>query len=325
MFDRAGIAYEVWDADTLAARIKGIETGSFYPPKPVTSDEFFEDPHGRLGALYTPDGGYVDDPRLAAANLAAAASHRGARFLYRRQVTSITRVGDVWRVNVEGQEVLEAPIVVNAAGPWSSNVNEMVGATTDFAISIAPMRQEVHHVAAPPAQQDPDAEFPVLADMDLGIYLRRETGGNMLVGGAEPECDPLEWIEDPDTVNLNPTVERFEAQITRAARRFPTMTVPKRPKGIAGVYDVAQDWIPVYDRTARPGFYVAIGTSGNQFKNAPVVGSVMDRLIDAVENGHDHDHDPVHYTCTRTGLDVDLSTFSRKRPVNPDSSGTVMG
>ena len=80
---------------------------------------------------------------------------------------------------------------------------------------------------------------------------------------------------------LNPTVERYEAQVTRAARRFPDMTVPNRPKGIAGVYDVAEDWTPIYDKTALPGFYVGIGTSGNQFKNAPVIGALMDRITPA--------------------------------------------
>ena len=70
---------------------------------------------------------------------------------------------------------------------------------------------------------------------------------------------------------------------------------------------------------------MAIGTSGNQFKNALVIGSLMDRIIDAVENGHDHDLDPVHYTCPHTGLDVNLAAFSRKREVNTESSGTVMG
>lgn len=104
----------------------------------------------------------------------------------------------------------------------------------------------------------------------------------------------------------------------------PGLAVPNRPKGIAGVYDVAQDWTPVYDKTALPGFYVAIGTSGNQFKNAPVVGAPMDRVIDAVENGHDHDLDSVHNTCPRTGLDVNLGAFSRKREVNKESSGTVL-
>lgn len=325
LFDRAGIPYQVWDAETLAKRVAGIDTGAFYPPRPVGSEEFFEDPHGRLGALYTPDGGYVDDPRLAAANLAAAAAHRGARFAFRCQVTSIGRVGDVWRVELAGREPIEAPIVVNAAGPWSSIVNEMAGATADFRVTVAPLRQEVHHVAAPEALRAPDAEFPVIGDLDLGIYMRREAGGNLLVGGTEPECDPLQWLDDPDAANMNPTVAGFEAQVTRAARRFPDLTVPNRPKGIAGVYDVAEDWTPIYDKTALPGFYVGIGTSGNQFKNAPVIGSILDRLIDAVENGHDHDNDPVHYTCTHTGHDLNLGAFSRKREINPDSTGTVMG
>lgn len=325
LFDRAGIPYEVWDAQMLAKRVRGIDTGCFYPPKRVDSAEFFEDPCADLGALYTPDGGYVDDPRLAAANLAAAAAHRGARFAFRRRVSSIDRVGGVWRMAIEGQQSIEAPIVVNAAGPWSSVVNEMAGATDDFTIKVAPMRQEVHHVQAPPLLRAPGADFPAIGDLDLGIYVRPESGGNMLVGGTEPACDPLEWIEDPDAAYPNPTVARYEAQVTRAARRFPGMTIPNRPKGVAGVYDVAEDWTPIYDRTALPGFYVAIGTSGNQFKNAPIIGSLMDRIIDAVENGHDHDNDPVHYVCPHTGHDLNLGSFSRKREINPDSTGTVMG
>lgn len=322
LFERAGIPYEVWDAKTLAKRVNGIDTGAYYPPKPIDSDEFFDDALGNLGALYNPDGGYIDDPRLAAANLAAAAAHRGARFAFRRHVVSIDCVGGLWRVMVDGHEPIEAPVLVNAAGPWSSRLNQMVGATCDFTIKVAPMRQEVHHVPAPASLRD---RLPAICDLDLGVYLRPDSAGNMLVGGTEPECDPLDWIDDPDAANLNPTVERYEAQITRAARRFPEMTVPNRPKGIAGVYDVAEDWTPIYDKTALPGFYVGIGTSGNQFKNAPIIGSILDRIIDAVETGHDHDAEPVHYTCPHTGHDLNLGAFSRKRERNADSSGTVMG
>ncbi|MHC5257943.1 NAD(P)/FAD-dependent oxidoreductase [Streptomyces sp. UC4497] len=325
LFDRAGVLYEEWDTETLARRVRGLDTGSYFPPKPVDREEFFDDPHGSLGAVYTPDAGYVDDPRLAAANLAAAAAHRGARFAFRQQVTSLAREGAVWRATIDGRDPVEAPVVVNAAGPWSSAVNRMVGATDDFTIGVAPMRQEVHHVPAPAQLLAPDADFFVIGDMDLGTYMRPAAGGNLLIGGTEPECDPLEWIEDPDAANPNPTVARFEAQVTRAARRFPDLTVPNRPQGVAGVYDVADDWTPIYDKTSLPGFYVAIGTSGNQFKNAPIIGSLMDRIIDAVENGHDHDADPVRYTCPHTGHAVDLGTFSRKREVNTESSGTVLG
>lgn len=324
-FDRAGIGYEVWDSATLAARLPGIDPGVYYPPKPVDSEEFFDEARGTLGAIYMPDSGYVDDPRLAAANLAAAAAHRGARFAYRRRVVAIARTGGLWRVDLDTGDVLEAPVLVNAAGPWSSGVNAMVGADEDFTIAVRPMRQEVHHVRAPASLLDDDQRFIGTGDLDVGIYTRPESGGHMLIGGTEPECDPLEWVDDPDAVDHRPTVERFEANVLRAARRFPELAVPNRPKGVVGVYDVAADWTPIYDRTSLPGFYVAIGTSGNQFKNAPIIGSLMDRLIEAVEDGHDHDADPVRYTCPHTGHEVDLSTFSRRRPVNPYSTGTVLG
>src|SRR5699024_7901635 len=100
---------------------------------------------------------------------------------------------------------------------------------------------------------------------------------------------------------------------------------PNRPSGVAGVYDVAEDWTPIYDRTDAPGFYVAMGTSGNQFKNAPVVGGFLAAIIDHVESGRDHDEHPATYVGKHTGLSINLGTFSRKRPRNPASSGTVLG
>ena len=110
----------------------------------------------------------------------------------------------------------------------------------------------------------------------------------------------------------------------RAARRIPDLAVPHRPTGLAGAYDVTPDWVPVYDRTDLDGYYVAIGTSGNQFKNAPLVGEILRMLVDACEAGHDHDADPVSLHCRHTGHDLDVGAFSRRR--DPASTtGTVLG
>jgi len=117
----------------------------------------------------------------------------------------------------------------------------------------------------------------------------------------------------------------FEAQVTRAARRLPALKIPNSPSGIAGIYDVAVDWTPIYDRTDLDGFFVAIGTSGNQFKNAPMVGKLMTELIEAVRVGRDHDIDPVKVRAERTGNEINLGAFSRKRAFNADNTGTVMG
>jgi sarcosine oxidase, subunit beta len=92
-----------------------------------------------------------------------------------------------------------------------------------------------------------------------------------------------------------------------------------------GVYDVSDDWIPIYDRTDLDGFYLAIGTSGNQFKNAPAAAHAMAELIVRVEQGQDHDSDPVRVRGRYTGAEIDLGFFSRNRQINRDSSFTVNG
>jgi sarcosine oxidase subunit beta len=298
--------------------------GSYGPPKPVGSPEFFAEPKGEVSGLYTPDAGYVSDPLLATHNLAAAAQSRGARYLLRQQVTGIDAGASGWRVTTAAGDVVTAAVVVNAAGPWSSRVNAMAGIGGDFNVTSRPLRQEVHHVPAPRDLQRDRGPVVTIADPDLGIYLREDAGG-ILVGGMEPECDPLEWLDDPDTVNDRPTVAQFEAQVLRASRRLPGLGVPSQPSGIVGVYDAATDWTPIYDKTAEPGFYVAMGTSGNQFKNAPLAGALIRAIIEAVESGHDHDARPTIFTAPRTGHDIDLGAFSRLRQVGPGGPASVLG
>lgn len=326
LFDEVGIPYEEWNAATLAERVPGIDVGRYWPPARLDEDRFWADATGTLGGIYTPDAGYVDDPAAAAADLARAAARHGARFAYRSTVAGVLRgAGRVRGVVLADGTELAADVVVNAAGPWSGQLNRLAGVDDDFTVTVRPLRQEVHHVTAPPGYGTDGASGPIVADIDLGTYMRGDGNGGLLIGGTEPECDPLQWLDDPDDAGDGPTKPVFDAQVARAARRFPGLGVPDRPRGVAGVYDVTDDWTPVYDRTALDGFYVAIGTSGNQFKNAPVVGQLMSTLISQVESGADHDATPVQLTLPRTGAVVDLAGFSRLRSLNAASSGTVLG
>jgi glycine/D-amino acid oxidase-like deaminating enzyme len=108
------------------------------------------------------------------------------------------------------------------------------------------------------------------------------------------------------------------------ARRIPEAEVPLKPNGLASAYDVTPDWVPTYDRTDVDGYYVAIGTSGNQFKNAPIVGGIMQAIIEHCEAGRDHDRLPARYECRRIGRTLDLSHYSRRRSLN-NTTGTVLG
>jgi glycine/D-amino acid oxidase-like deaminating enzyme len=322
LFESVGIPYEVWDSTDLAKNVTGIDAGKYWPPKKLSDDAFWEDAKESLGAIFTPNGGYIDDPLLATENLARAAINSGVKFRFKSKVTAILQEGNkVIGVEIDGNEKILADVVINAGGPWSNRINQLAEVGEDFTISVKPMRQEVHQINTPMNL----IPGPIIGDLDLGTYMRSSPTGSTLIGGTEPECDRLDWVDDVEAVNLNRTNELFEAQVTRAARRFPALQIPNSPSGIAGIYDVAADWTPIYDRTELDGFFVAIGTSGNQFKNAPMVGKLMTALIDAVRAGQDHDVDPVKVRAERTGNEISLGAFSRKRLFNADNTGTVMG
>ncbi len=326
LFDSLGIPYEHWDAAELARRLPLVDGRVMGPPAPVDSEDFWREPGGPLaGAVWTPDAGYVSDPQLASRNLQQAAQALGARFHFHAEVVGIERKHDrVSGVTLADGTVVAAPVVVNAAGPDSGRVNKLAGLAGTMAIGTRPMRQEVHHLPSPVGPDGRGLECMV-SDDDTGVYVRPEAGSMLAVGSLEPACDELEWLDDPDDYQRTVSPAGWERQTLRLARRLPDLRIPNRPLGIVGIYDVSDDWIPIYDRTDLDGFYVAIGTSGNQFKNAPVAGAAMAELIVRVEDGHDHETDPVRFRGPYTGMELDLGSFSRNRPINRDSSFSVLG
>ncbi len=326
-FAALGIPHEYWDGVELARRVPLLDARRLGPQVPVDSDEFWADPADTpvAGALWSPDAGYVEDPQLASHNLQRAAEARGATFRFRSRVVDVERDGSrVQGVRLDDGTTLRAPVVVNAAGPDSGRVNALAGLAGSMRIRTRPMRQEVHHLPSPRDESGSPLSC-LLSDDDAGVYVRPESGGMLSVGSLEPACDELEWIDDLDDYRRTVTRAAWERQTLRLAKRLPGLVIPRRPQGVVGVYDVADDWIPVYDRTDLDGFYVAIGTSGNQFKNAPVAGHCLAELVTAVEDGHDHDADPLTVTARYTRVPLDLGTFSRNRAVNPDSTFTVQG
>ncbi len=324
LFDDVGVPYEPLTTSALQQRFPSLDLGRYYPPKAVSDEAFWDDKHGDLVAYLTPDAGFVDDPALAAHNLMVAACAVGATFRYRTEVVGITqRDGRVCAVQlIDGSEITCA-VVVNAAGPHSAKVNGLAGLDPSKGVTTRPLRQEVDVLPAPQGFSIDDGGV-IVTDADLGTYFRPHFGGTLITGGVEPECDTLDWVDDPDHFNETPTAEVWEAQTTRVARRLPDIGVPVRPTGIAALYDVSSDWVPIYDRSDLDGFYLAIGTSGNQFKNAPMVGPLMAEIIGACEAGHDHDLDPVSVACPLTGNTVNLGHFSRNRMVHA-TTNSVLG
>jgi sarcosine oxidase, subunit beta len=324
LWDDIGIPYERLDANEIRERFPKLDPGRYWPPKRIDDPAFADDATGELTAFFNAGSGFIDDPMLAAHNLAFAARRHGATFRFHEAVVAVEqRGGRVRGVTLAGGEVVDAPVVVNVGGPHSGIINRMAGVTGDMRIGHRPLRNEVFAVPAPSGFELDDGATTV-ADLDIGQYFRPQFGGTLLVGGTEPACDELEWIDDPDDFREQPTVEVWETAMLRLARRMPEFGVPSRPVGLAALYDASDDWVPIYDKSSLAGFYMACGTSGNQFKNAPLAGQFIVALVDAAERGIDHDEDPVQFAGPRTGRTINVGAFSRRRDPAV-TSGTVMG
>ncbi len=325
VLDQIGCGYEHWSCEQLQERFPTIVFDSFDPAKPFEDDGFGEPNGGRIsGAVFIPTGGYVTDPALAAHNMQRAAEANGATFRYRAKVAEIlTENGRVSGVSIEGGDRIPAPVVVNASGPHSYKVNGLAAGVLDgMTIKTRALREEVCHVPAP-AEIDYEKVGMHFSDPDTGIYSRPAYGDYMLLGSEGPECDQQDWV-DPDDFDRDFS-EQWRLQVMRFAQRFPSLGIPSRMRGVVDLYDVSTDWIPIYDKSDLPGFYMAVGTSGNQFKTAPIVGEMMAELITGCEAGHDHDADPIQFPLKHIGLTTDLGFYSRKREINEESSFSVLG
>lgn len=326
LLSEVGVDFELWDMDLVKQKIPIYTDFDFSPARRPDDETFFDRPSRKLSrAVYTPSSGYINDPQLATHNLQAAAEARGSRFMFNSQVVEIRHAaGKIIGVTLKDRQRVDAPVVVNAAGPHSFIVNRMAGIQDSMKIKTRALRHEVHVVPAPKGY-DFDNNGYVTSDFTNATYHLPEVGNNILVGSQDPACDPKIWIDDPDHFNRRVTTNQWRAQVYRLAQRIPTLGIPDKPKGLADLYDVSDDWIPIYDKSDLAGFYLAIGTSGNQFKNAPVVGRLMAELIDSCENGHDHDRKPVKLVGPYTGHVLNAGFYSRLRDIHRESSFSVVG
>ena len=320
-----GIPIEEWDAGHITDRLPIYSLDSYSPAKTMDDDNFGMTNGTQLeGGVFWPSAGYVTDPALSAQNLARAAERYGARFKLGVEVVAINqKEGKVTGITLNTGEELHAPIIVNIAGPGSCFVNEMAGVSEEMSISTRPLRQEVVHVPAPPGF-DFEKDGMIVSDSDISLYCRPEHGNHILVGSEDPACDEHRWtISDKDYDR--DFSNQWTTQALRYAQRVPSLGVPSKMRGVVDLYDASTDWIPIYDCSSLSGYYMACGTSGNQYKNAPIAGKLMAAIIDYCENGNDHDQIPLQFNLPYIDKNINAGFYSRKRTVNAESSFSVLG
>jgi sarcosine oxidase subunit beta len=242
--NRLGVATEWLSGDDIRARLPEMR---------------LEDVQG--GTWHARDG--LVDPHGVVMGYIAAASHLGARALTGIQVTGLeVKAGRVAAVQTSAGTV-QAPVVVNAAGPWAGLIGEMAGVE----IPITPLRRQML-TTTPLPELPPD--FPFVIDFAQSLYFHRE-GEGILTGMSNPHEKPgFNQEIDPQWELVN---------LEAAAARLPMLEHAGLVSHWAGLYEVTPDAHPILGRTPVEGFYLCAGFSGHGFMHGPVTGQLMSEFI----------------------------------------------
>ncbi len=315
--NEVGVEYEMLNSTDLEALYPGISLESYGPPCRNDNDHFGLPTGGVItGGILVPQAGYVSDPQLATHNLQMAAEKLGAEFRFNARLhETLGSASKISGVMLADGERIHTDIVINATGPHSSIINRLAGVDTTLKIKTNAVRHEVVYLPSGVRHFSNGNRF--IVDTDAGFY-QRPDGADLLIGTTDPACDPMD-IVDPDSYNTSFT-EQWTLQAHRSAQRFPELGIPNTARGTVGLYDVSDDWIPIYDKSDRDGFYLAIGTSGNQFKNAPLIGEILAEVISANSNGLDHDTEPASLDLQQLKRTVGLEFYSRNREIQKTNS-----
>ena len=234
--------------------------------------------------LYEDEGGYAD-PVGANQDLIEATVKLGGEVRFGSRVTGVLHSGaDVAGVRLADGSELSADLVVNAAGPWCNQLNEMVGVEVRW--TLTPTRIQTVYRPWPETL----GSIPVCADASTGIYFRPESGGQQVMVGSVLAEDEEEIVDDPDVYKRVPDAEFTQLKLAAFHHRVPGLEARGTPSGIAGLYTInREDVHPIVGPSGADGFWLANGFSGHGFKLAPAIGSMVAQAFSGERTDFDTD------------------------------------
>jgi len=217
------LAYKQEDLDWFFY-VKGILDNVGAPAEIISTKEVlkihpFIKLDGIIGGFHTPEDGHTD-PTSTTNAMAKGARNGGAKIYRNNRVIDIkARPSGEWEIITENGNIV-CEHVVNAAGSFCPEVNQMVG------IKNVPSINMIHHYLVTdehPEIKKLTKELPVVRDPISSCYLRQE-GKGLLIGIYEKnsKCwalDGMDWKFDMEL--LEPELDRLEEHLNKGMDRIP--------------------------------------------------------------------------------------------------------
>jgi len=219
-------------------------------------------PERLIGAVYEPDAADMDVHAIHQGYLRGM-RQAGGKLVCDAEVTAMERVQERWRVHA-GDEMYEAPVVLNAAGAWVDVIARLAGVRP---LGIEPCRRSAFIFASP--ENMDIGGWPLVHDADEAWYIKPDSG--MLLG-SPANVDPVEPQDvQPEEMDIALAIHRIEEATTLAIRR-PTRTWAGLRSFVAD-----GDLVGGFDDEA-PGFFWIAAQGGYGIQTSAAMGETCAAL-----------------------------------------------
>jgi sarcosine oxidase subunit beta len=176
------------------------------------------------------------------------------------RVTGIERGDGYVRAVLTDHGRIETPVVLNAAGGWSGELNQMAGVR----MPNQPHRREV--LVTAPLRRSIEAAVTFYRPSEG--WFNQTLRGEIVMGAVDPD--------EPAGVNQRSSwafLQRTAALMTRKAPTLREVTVIRQ---WGGMYDITPDHLPIIGPTAQlEGWWQALGWSGRGMLLAPYLAELL--------------------------------------------------
>jgi len=266
LFYRLGYAWVLYDDDEVArmreivamhARL-GIRSALLSPDDTLRHLPVFEGGEPVAGSVLSDDA-IVHHDAVVWAHLDHV-RRRGVEVHPQTAVTGIERDRGRVRAVLTDRGRVEAPLVLNAAGGWSGELNQMAGVR----MPNRPHRREV--LVTAPLRRSIEAAVTFYRPSEG--WFNQTLRGEVVMGAVDPE--------EPAGVDQRSSwafLQRTAALMTRKAPALRDVTVIRQ---WAGMYDITPDHLPIVGPTAQlDGWWQALGWSGRGMLLAPYLAELL--------------------------------------------------
>ena len=224
-----------------------------------------------IGALMVPEDANVNPVDLCMAYARAAKTHG----ITIREGMGVSRIlamkGRVTGVELSDGSTLAAEKVVLCAGAWSKKLAD----EADVALPL----QAVEHmyIVTEPMPGLPNP-FPVMRDLDTGIYVKGDAG-RLVIGGFEPDAKPWNAYGpegDRAFLELPEDWEQFGPFMESALALIPQLAETGIQRFMNGPESFTADTRPLIGETTEiDGLYVAAGMNSVGIMSSAGIGDIL--------------------------------------------------